>query len=74
MHYATTIAGMAFANAFLGIAHSMAHILGSVFNLLHGLTYALIVNQVIKYNAEEVPLRRTSLPQYKYYSAPERYT
>ena len=73
MHYAATIAGMAFANAFLGITHSMAHILGSVFNLPHGLACALVVNQVIKYNAEEMPLRNTSFPQYKYYSAPERY-
>jgi len=73
MHYAATIAGMAFANAFLGIAHSMAHILGSVFNLPHGLACALVINQVIKYNATQTPTRNTAFPQYKYYSAPKRY-
>lgn len=73
MHYAATIAGMAFANAFLGVGHSMAHVLGSVFDIPHGLACALVVSQVVKYNAVWKPLRNTAFPQYKYYSAPERY-
>ena len=73
MRYAATIAGMAFANAFLGITHSMTYILSSLFNLPHGLACVLVANQVVKYNAEGTLLRNTSFPQYRYYSAPERY-
>ncbi|MFW6269151.1 MAG: bifunctional acetaldehyde-CoA/alcohol dehydrogenase [Bacillota bacterium] len=66
MHYAATTAGMAFANAFLGICHSMAHKLGSTFDLPHGLANALMINPVIKYNASDSPVKQTSFPQYKY--------
>lgn len=66
IHYAATTAGMAFANAFLGICHSMAHKLGSAFKLPHGLANALLINQVIRYNATDVPVKQTAFPQYKY--------
>jgi acetaldehyde dehydrogenase / alcohol dehydrogenase len=73
VHYASTIAGMAFANAFLGICHSMAHKLGSNFNLDHGLANALLISQVIKYNATDIPEKQASFSQYKYPWAKERY-
>ncbi|MFP4016537.1 MAG: iron-containing alcohol dehydrogenase, partial [Halanaerobiales bacterium] len=66
IHYAATTAGMAFANAFLGICHSMAHKLGSAFKLPHGLANALLINEVIRYNATDVPVKQTAFPQYKY--------
>ncbi len=73
VHYAATIAGMAFANAFLGICHSMAHKLGSTFHVPHGLANALLISHVIRYNATDVPLKQTIFPQYKYPHAKERY-
>ncbi|AGB40988.1 alcohol dehydrogenase, class IV [Halobacteroides halobius DSM 5150] len=73
MHYAATTSGMAFANAFLGVCHSMAHKLGSAFHLPHGLANALLIEQVIKYNASDVPLKQTSYPQYKYPLGKRRY-
>jgi acetaldehyde dehydrogenase/alcohol dehydrogenase len=66
MHYAATTAGMAFANAFLGVCHSMAHKLGAAFHLPHGLANALLIAQVIKYNAAEAPRKQAAFPQYKY--------
>ena len=51
MHYAATIAGMAFANSFLGLCHSMAHKLGAMFHVPHGVANALLFRQIIKYNA-----------------------
>ncbi len=73
IHYAATTAGMAFANAFLGICHSMAHKLGSTFDLPHGLSNALLINQVIKYNATDVPIKQAAFPQYKYPLSKRRY-
>ncbi|MEB3337640.1 MAG: bifunctional acetaldehyde-CoA/alcohol dehydrogenase [Leptolyngbyaceae bacterium] len=73
VHYAATIAGMAFANAFLGICHSMAHKLGSTFHVPHGLANALLISQVIRYNATDVPFKQAIFPQYKYPNAKERY-
>jgi acetaldehyde dehydrogenase/alcohol dehydrogenase len=73
VHYAATIAGMAFANAFLGICHSLAHQLGSTFNVPHGLANALLITHVIRYNATDSPFRQTSFSQYHYPSAKERY-
>ncbi len=73
IHYAATTAGMAFANAFLGICHSMAHKLGSAFKLPHGLSNALLINEVIRYNASDVPVKQTAFPQYKYPSTKINY-
>ncbi len=73
MHYASTTAGMAFANAFLGICHSMAHKLGSTFKLPHGLANGLLINQVIKYNSDDAPVKQAAFPQYKYPLAKTRY-
>ena len=73
IHYAATTAGMAFANAFLGICHSMAHKLGSTFHLPHGLANSLLIKPVIKYNSSDVPLKQTAFPQYKYPLAKRRY-
>jgi len=73
VHYASTMAGMAFANAFLGICHSMAHKLGSMFHVPHGLANALLLPHVIRYNSTDVPWKQTSFPQYTYPSAKERY-
>lgn len=73
MHYASTLAGMAFANSFLGICHSMAHKLGSAFNLPHGIANALIINQVIKYNATDCPRKQCAFPQYKFPNAKAKY-
>ena len=73
MHYAATIAGMAFANSFLGICHSMAHKLGAAFNLPHGIANALLFNQVIKYNATDCPRKQGVFPQYKFPNAKAKY-
>ncbi|MDO5536510.1 MAG: bifunctional acetaldehyde-CoA/alcohol dehydrogenase, partial [Desulfovibrionaceae bacterium] len=66
MHYAATIAGMAFANAFLGVCHSLAHSLGSTFHLAHGMANALMLSYVIEYNGTDNPAKQGMLPQYKY--------
>ncbi len=73
MHYAATIAGMAFANAFLGLCHSMAHKLGAMFHVPHGVANALLIRQIIKYNATDCPKKQATFPQYKFPCAIERY-
>ena len=73
MHYAATIAGMAFANSFLGLCHSMAHKLGAMFHVPHGVANALLIRQVIKYNASDCPKKQATFPQYKYPCAIQRY-
>ncbi len=73
VHYAATIAGMAFANAFLGVCHSMAHKLGATFHVPHGLANALIISHVIRYNATDIPFKQAIFPQYKYPHAKQRY-
>lgn len=73
VHYASTMAGMAFANAFLGICHSMAHKLGSTFHVPHGLANALLISHVIRYNATDVPFKQAIFPQYKYPNVKWRY-
>jgi len=73
MANASTISGMAFANAFLGICHSMAHKLGAKFNLAHGVANALLVNEVIKFNATDTPKKMGAFSQYKYPIATQRY-
>lgn len=66
VHYAATIAGMSFANAFLGICHSMAHKLGARFHVAHGLANAALVSHVIRYNATDCPYKQAALPQHHY--------
>ncbi|MDR1326864.1 MAG: bifunctional acetaldehyde-CoA/alcohol dehydrogenase [Heliobacteriaceae bacterium] len=73
MHYASTLAGMAFANSFLGLCHSMAHKLGAAFNLPHGIANALLINQVIKFNATDCPKKQGIFPQYKFPNAKAKY-
>ncbi|WDV46787.1 bifunctional acetaldehyde-CoA/alcohol dehydrogenase [Clostridiaceae bacterium M8S5] len=73
MAHASTIAGMAFANAFLGVCHSMAHKLGSEHHVSHGIANALLINEVIKFNAVDNPRKQTAFPQYKYPNAKFRY-
>jgi acetaldehyde dehydrogenase/alcohol dehydrogenase len=70
---AATMAGMAFANAFLGICHSMAHKLGSFHHLPHGIANALMINEVIRFNAAEAPTRMGSFSQYDHPKAAARY-
>lgn len=73
MAHAATIAGMAFANAFLGICHSMGHKLGAFHHLPHGVTVALVLNEVMKYNASEAPEKMGTFPQYDHPCALRRY-
>ncbi len=73
MHYAATLAGMAFANAFLGLCHSMAHKLGGHFHVPHGLANALLLPYVIQYNATEKPTKQGLFPQYRYPFVSARY-
>ncbi|MBE7383581.1 MAG: bifunctional acetaldehyde-CoA/alcohol dehydrogenase [Leptolyngbya sp. SIO1E4] len=73
VHYAATMAGMAFANAFLGVCHSLAHKLGSTFHVPHGLANALLISHVIRYNATDAPFKQAIFPQYKYPNAKFRY-
>ncbi|MCL2222894.1 MAG: bifunctional acetaldehyde-CoA/alcohol dehydrogenase [Oscillospiraceae bacterium] len=73
MANASTIAGMAFANAFLGICHSLAHKLGACFHLPHGVANALLICEVIKFNATGKPNKMGAFSQYKYPKATERY-
>jgi acetaldehyde dehydrogenase/alcohol dehydrogenase len=73
VHYAATLAGMAFANAFLGICHSLAHKLGARFHLPHGLSNALLICEVIKFNATDNPIKQAAFSQYTFPSAKERY-
>jgi acetaldehyde dehydrogenase/alcohol dehydrogenase len=64
VHYAATIAGIAFANAFLGACHSMAHKLGAACHLPHGLSNALLISNVIRYNANDNPTKQAAFSQY----------
>jgi len=64
VHYAATLAGMAFANAFLGVCHSMAHKMGAEFHLPHGLANALLLTNVIRYNANDNPTKQSAFSQY----------
>lgn len=73
MANAATMAGMAFANAFLGVCHSMAHKLGAFHHLPHGVANALLINIVLRFNAEEVPTKMGTFPQYDHPHTLERY-
>ena len=72
MHNASTIAGMAFTNAFLGVNHSIAHKLGGEFGIPHGRANAIVLPYVIRYNAEK-PTKFVSFPKYEYYIADHKY-
>lgn len=74
MHYAATMAGMAFANGFLGICHSIAHQLGAIFHIPHGLANALMISHIIRYNATDAPFKQATFSQYKYPNAKWRYS
>lgn len=70
---ASTLAGMAFANAFLGVCHSMAHKLGAFHHLPHGIANALLINEVMKFNADPAPKKMGTFPQYQYPHTLQRY-
>jgi acetaldehyde dehydrogenase/alcohol dehydrogenase len=73
VHNAATMAGMAFANAFLGLCHSMAHKLGAEYHLPHGLANALLMEHIIRFNATDAPRKQAAFPQYGYPNATFRY-
>lgn len=73
MANAATIAGMAFANAFLGVCHSMGHKLGAFHHLPHGVANALMITEVLKFNAAEAPAKMGTFPQYEYPHTLRRY-
>ena len=73
MANAATMAGMAFANAFLGVCHSMAHKLGSFHHIPHGIANALMIEEVIIFNSEKKPTKMGTFPQYEYPKTLEKY-
>lgn len=73
MHYAATLAGMAFANAFLGLNHSIAHKLGGEFGFPHGLAISIAMQPVIRYNGVSGNVKRTPYPRYEVYTAQKDY-
>jgi len=73
MANAATMAGMAFANAFLGVCHSMAHKLGAFHHLPHGVANALMIDEVLRFNAAEIPAKMGTFPQYDHPHTLARY-
>ncbi|MCQ4775773.1 iron-containing alcohol dehydrogenase, partial [Lacrimispora saccharolytica] len=73
MANASCMAGMAFANAFLGLNHSLAHKLGAFHHLPHGIANALVLLNVMRYNSDEVPTKMGTFPQYQYPHALQSY-
>ena len=72
MHNASTIAGMSFTNAFLGVCHSMAHKIGAEFHLPHGRINAILLPYVVRYNSSQ-PTKFVSWPKYEYFIANQKY-
>jgi acetaldehyde dehydrogenase / alcohol dehydrogenase len=73
VHYAATMAGMAFANAFLGISHSLAHKMGAHLHIPHGIANAYVLCQIMRFNASEKPTKQAAFSQYKYPNTKHRY-
>lgn len=73
MAHASTLAGMAFSNAFLGICHSLAHKLGAFHHVPHGVANGILINEVIRFNALDEPRKQAAFSQYKYPNAKVRY-
>ena len=73
VHNAATIAGISFANAFLGVCHSMAHKLGAEFHIPHGIANALLLTNTIRFNATNMPTKQTAFSQYDRPNALRRY-
>ena len=73
MANAATMAGMAFANAFLGISHSLAHKLGAYHHIPHGIANALVIDEVLRFNSAEVPTKMGTFPQYDHPKTLRRY-
>lgn len=74
VHNASTMAGMAFSNAFLGLCHSMAHKLGAQFHVPHGMANALLLTNIIRFNANDNPTKQAAFPQYEFPSVISRYS
>lgn len=72
MNNASALAGMAFANAFLGICHSIAHKIGGEYNIPHGRTNAILLPHIVTYNATK-PVKHATFPKYEYFKADEDY-
>ena len=73
MAHASTMAGMAFANAFLGVCHSLAHKLGAYHHIPHGVANALLINKVLEFNVNSAPRKMGTFPQYAYPNMLARY-
>ena len=73
MHYASTLAGMSFGNAFLGLNHAIAHKTGGAFGLPHGLAISIAMTHVIKFNGVTGNVKRTPFPRYETYTAQKDY-
>ena len=73
VHNAATIAGMSFANAFLGISHSLAHKLGAAFHIPHGICNAMVLENVVRFNMVDNPTKQGMFPQYEYPNAKAKY-
>ena len=73
VHTASTMAGMAFSNAFLGVCHSMAHKLGARFHVPHGMANALLLSNTIRFNMNDNPTKQAAFPQYEFPSVTSRY-